>query len=59
LEQGAPPETIMRLMNSVKEGNTRPLMDNRLPGSRGNAAGMTSNSSRPTGIYGPSTPPRV
>jgi hypothetical protein len=59
LEQGAPPEMIMRLMNQIKEGGSRPLMDNRNVGMRGSQAGQAPYGSRPQGIYSPSSPPRV
>lgn len=59
LEQGAPPEMILRLMNQIKQGNSRPLMDNRLPGNIGNPAGQTAYSARPQGMYAAPSVPRL
>jgi hypothetical protein len=57
LEQGAPPDMIMRLMDQIKNNSKSPgMFQSKAVGMRGNAAGQTAYSARPQGIYG--TPPR-
>ena len=56
LSLGAPPETIRRLMTQMQGG--QPLFEQRSVGFRGNAAGQSPLSARPSGPYSPSSPPR-